>query len=79
MTQTAAIDNKFVVRIAGSGVFLPPVDAIATGVHIIESLVAIVKENGASAIKRGLFGVLSIVTTGATMWLVGISMTYAFN
>jgi hypothetical protein len=79
MTQIAAIDNNFVARMAGSGAFLPPVDAIATGAHIIERLVAVVKENGASAIKRGLFGALSIVTASATMWLIGVAMNSAFN
>ena len=79
MTQIAATDNNFVARIAGPGAFLPTVDAIAAGAQIVESLVAIVKEKGTSAIKHGLFGALSIVSTGATMWLVGVTMNYTFN
>jgi hypothetical protein len=79
MSQMSAIDNHFAVQFAGSGTFLPPGNAATTGAQIIESLVALVQERGTSAIKRGLFGALSIVTTGATMWLVGITMNCAFN
>jgi hypothetical protein len=77
MTQISALDNQSVVRIASAGTFLPTSGrAIVAGTT---SLVAIIKEKEAVAIKYGLLGTLSIVSTYASMWLVGISMNYSFN
>jgi len=80
MTQIAATDNNFVARIAGSDAFLPTAgDTAATGAKMVISLVAIIKEKRTALIRYGLLGALSIATTSTTMWLVGISMNYAFN
>ena len=77
MTQISALDNQSVVRLASAGTFLPTSrGAIVTGAN---SLIAIVKEKEAAAIKYGLLGMLSIISTYATMWLVGISMNYTFS
>jgi hypothetical protein len=77
MTQISALDNQSVVRIASAGTFLPTSGrAIVAGAN---SLLAIIKEKEAAAIKYGLLGTLSIVSTYASMWLVGISMNYSFN
>jgi hypothetical protein len=79
MTQISAGDNNFVFRTIGSGAFLPAArEATATSRRIIQSLAAI-PEKGTFVIRLGLLGILSIVTTGATMWLVGITMNDAFN
>lgn len=43
------------------------------------NIVSIAKGKGKAAIRYGALGALSVVTTGATMWLVGISMNIAFN
>lgn len=75
MTQIAAIDNQFIVRIASAGKFYPtPAGATVTGAQMVGSLVAITKEKGPTAIKyaailraQGIAGLIETLNAKASM------------